>query len=239
MDAREPASAYFTVQRSDQHVAPHADLARKSYLGSEVLVSPVDWQGAPFPGELRQLSVETLCTNRDLPLLMPSNSGKTDFFLESGAPVRSIRCLAGPSAPRDVLARGELAWKLIATLYNVGLHDAPDAVGSLREVLSLFADMIDPAAHRRVQGIRSATTTPVVRKLPIEGPPTFGRGLEVAIDCDDSAFEGSSVYVLASVLGDFFRRHVSTSSFVETVVRTRQRGEVVRLPLRTGSRGVV
>jgi type VI secretion system protein ImpG len=239
MDAREPTSAYFTVQRSDQHVAHHADPARKSYLGSETLVSPVDWQGAPFSGDLRQLSVETLCTNRDLPLLMPNGSGKTDFFLESGAPVRAIRCVAGPSAPRGVLARGEIAWKLIATLYNVGLNDAPDAVGSLREVLALFADAIDPSAHRRVHGIRSAMTRPVVRKLPLDGPPTFGQGLEVALDCDDSAFDGSSVYILGSALGAFFRRHVSTGSFVETVVRTDQRGEVVRFPLRTGSRGVV
>jgi hypothetical protein len=46
---------------------------------------------------LREIGVETLCTNRDLPLTMPLGLGKTDFLLESAAPVNAIRCRASPS----------------------------------------------------------------------------------------------------------------------------------------------
>jgi len=70
--------------------------ARSSYLGSEAYVSLVDASEAPYRTELRQLAVETLCTNRDLPLHMPVGQGKTDFSMEMGAPVESVRCVRPP-----------------------------------------------------------------------------------------------------------------------------------------------
>jgi type VI secretion system protein ImpG len=87
--------------------------------------------------------------------------------------------------------------------------------------------------------VRSATTRPVVRKLPMEGPPTFARGVEVTLHCDEAAFEGTSVYVLGLVLSRFLARYVSINSFVETVVRTSQRGEVARWPMSMGRRPAI
>ncbi len=78
-----------------------------------------------------------------------------------------------------------------------------------------------------------------MRKLPIEGPPSFVRGVEVTLDCDESTFEGTGVYVLGLVLARFMARYVSINSFVETVIRTQQRGEVARWPLTVGRRPTI
>jgi type VI secretion system protein ImpG len=80
---------------------------------------------------------------------------------------------------------------------------------------------------------------PIVRRLPLGGPATFGRGLEVTLQCDETAFEGTSVFLLGSVLERFFSKQVSINSFTETVLRTMQRGEIMRWPARIGRRNTV
>jgi type VI secretion system protein ImpG len=75
-----------------------------------------------------------------------------------------------------------------------------------------------------------------VRRLPLDGPASFARGVEVTLECDEAAFEGTSVALLGSVLDRFFSRYVSINSFTETVLRSAQRGEIARWPLQIGHR---
>ena len=49
---------------------------RSSYIGSEVFLGLVDSAHAPFSGDLRQLSIQTLCTNRDLALTIEGRAVK-------------------------------------------------------------------------------------------------------------------------------------------------------------------
>ena len=84
--------------------------------GSEVYLSVVDARQAPFSANLKQLGIHTVCTNRDLPLQILLGKGKTDFTLETGAPVKAIRCISGPTKPRPSLAHGDISWRLISHL---------------------------------------------------------------------------------------------------------------------------
>jgi type VI secretion system protein ImpG len=72
-----------------------------------------------------------------------------------------------------------------------------------------------------------------------EGPAIFARGLEVTVECDETSFEGTSVFLLGSVLDRFFAKYVSINSFTETVLRSLQRGEVARWPAKVGRRPVL
>ncbi len=107
---------------------------------------------------------------------------------------------------------------------------------ALRELLSLYADENDAATRRQIEGVKSISSRPITRRLPTSGPISFGRGLEITIECEDGAFEGIGVYLLGSVLESFFARYVSTNSFTETVLKTDDRGEVARWPARIGRR---
>jgi type VI secretion system protein ImpG len=64
----------------------------------------------------------------------------------------------------------------------------------------------------------------------------FGRGVEVGITLDESAFEGASAFMLSAVLERFFSQYSSINSFTQTVVKTRERGEIMTWPVRTGNR---
>lgn len=206
-------------------------------------MSLVDGREGPYGPDLRQLGISTLCTNRDLPLRMPVGEGRTDFSVESGAPVESVRCVAGPSAPRPSHAWGDTTWRLIShlTLNYLSLVDEPDgkSATALREMLALYGELGDSAVRRQIEGVRSAVGRPVLRRLPLDGPASFARGVEVTLECDETAFEGTSVALLGLVLSRFFSRYVSINSFTETVLRSVQRGEIVRWPLRIGHRATI
>jgi type VI secretion system protein ImpG len=234
--------AYYTLQREPRTISARqrARGARSSYVGSEVFISLVDADEGPYRGSLRQLGVETLCTNRDLPLHMSLRQGRTDFTLESGAPVESVRCVAGPTAPRASHAHGDTSWRLIShlSLNYLSLIDtgAADHGAALRELLSLYADLGDASSRKQIDGVRATASSPITRPLPVPGPTTFGRGLEVAVTCDETAFEGTGLFLLGAVLERFFAKYVSINSFTETVVRSVQRGEIMRWPTRAGLR---
>jgi type VI secretion system protein ImpG len=237
-------SSFYTVHR-EPRVATTGERGagpRSSYAGSELFIALVDGDQGPFHSDLRQLAISALCTNRDLPLMMSVGTGHTDFFLDSGAPVEAIRCLAGPSEPRPASAWGATSWRLIShlSLNYLSITDSSENRGAagLREILHLYGDFGSPALRPQIDGVRSVATSPIVRRLPTTGPLAFARGLQIALECDETAFEGGSVFLFASVLERFFAKYASINSFSETVLRSVQRGEIMRWPARIGGRAI-
>ena len=245
-------AAYFTTRREPRLVT--AEQRRKgqrsSYIGTEVFLSLVDPSHAPFASDLRQLSIQILCTNRDLVLQMPVGLGKSDFTLDAAAPVERIRVVSGPSRPYAPLADGAIAWRAISHLSvnYLSLVDATthEGASALREVLELYASGTDMSARKQIEGIRSVRVEPVVRRLPPSADRVrsggrgstlaFGRGLEITVEVDELAFEGGSAYLLGSVLEQFFARYASMNSFTETALRSQGRGEIHRWQPLWGSR---
>lgn len=236
--------AYFTLHRQPRLVSQRRSVTgpRSTYAGSEVFLSLVDGDEGPYRSDLKQLSVETLCTNRDLPLLMSLGTGKTDFTMDTGAPVEAVQCVAGPSEPHSSPAWGESAWRLVShlSLNHLSLSNAHDGLGAapLRQLLNLYGELGSPALRREIEGVRSVGCASVTRRLPFDGPAAFARGLELTLDCDESYFEGGSAFLLGAVLERFFARLVALNSFTETVLKTPQRGELMRWPTRIGQRSI-
>ena len=226
--------AYYTVRREPRLPSQSQKRrgARSTYIGTEVFVSLVDPAEAPFRSELRQLSIQTLCTNRDLVLQMPIGLGASDFTLDVAAPVKSIRVLSGPSRPAAPLADGSVAWRAInhLSLNYLSLAECtPDeGAGALRELLDLYVRAANIGLKKQVDGVRSVAVRPVVRRLPGSHPIAFGRGLEISLTVDELAFEGASAFLLGAVLARYFTGHVSINSFTETVLRSESRGEIQR-----------
>lgn len=211
--------------------------ARTSYLGSEMYISLVDQDHAPYRSDIEQLSVRALCTNRDLPLLL-SSGGDDTFLLPDGGPVRRIRTPVPPTAPQPTLAKGRATWQLISnlSLNYLSITDGATGGGSeaLRELIGVYAPVGDRTIAKQMEGIVGVDTRPIVRRLSDEVLSTAVRGLEIKLTVDDDFFQGSSAYLLASVLERIFRRHVTVNSFAETVLITQQRGEVARWRARNG-----
>jgi type VI secretion system protein ImpG len=232
--------AYYQIRRTQRLLSERQrrEGPRSSYIGSDVFLSLVDAAEAPYSSNLRQLGIETLCTNRDLVMSMPVGLGKTDFTVESSAPVLSVRCVAGPTIPAPSFAEGETAWRLVnhLTLNYLSLFDdsEKDGASALRELLRLYCPLNDLVAQGQIEGVRSVAAQSIVRRLPVPGPITYGRGLQVTLTLEDSSFDGSSAFLLGAVLEQFFAKYVSLNSFTETVVKTTRRGEIMKWPARVG-----
>ena len=233
--------AYYSILRVPrrQSARQQRQGLRSSYVGSEVFVNLVDAAQAPWSAELRQIAVSGLCTNRDLPLHMPVGAGKTDFTLESGAPVRAVRVRAGPTPPKPSHIHGDTAWRLIDHLslnyLSIADTDGGKGAAALRELLGLYGDLASANVRKQVDGIRQVSSRPIVRRLPGVRPVTYGRGLEIVVDCDEGAFEGTGAFLLGAVLERFFARYCTINGFTETVLKS-DRGELMRWPATIGRR---
>jgi type VI secretion system protein ImpG len=237
--------AYYSLHRQQRNTSSKQRRLgpRSSYIGNEVFIALVDAKEAPYSKELRQLSLKTLCSNRDLPLQMPVGVGKTDFTLLKGAPVKSIKCLAGPTKPKPSYAHGDTSWHLIShlSLNYLSLCDSNEKEGAaaLRQLLKLYADYGDASTQKKTEGLISINSKQIVRRINTKGPIVFGRGLEISLLFDETAFEGSGVFLLGAVLEQFLARYVSINSFTETVIKTNERDEVIRWPARMGQRNTI
>ncbi len=237
--------AYYMLRREPRQLSGRARRVgpRSSYLGHEVFISLVDAEQVPFPPGLRQLGLDLLCTNRDLPLSMPVGKQHTDFTIAISAPVGAVRCLVGPTAPRPCRGDGEYAWRFIS---HLGLNyltlvdtDALQGGAALRELLRLYVPSATSVAARQLEGLTSIGCRPIVRRIPGAGPIAVGRGLELTLTIDETPFGGAGGILLAAVLDRFFAKYVSINAFVETVLRNPERGEVMRWPMRLGLRPVL
>ncbi|MGF7212407.1 type VI secretion system protein ImpG [Skermanella aerolata] len=254
-DHGQPGS-YFTVERrprllSERETATGAP--RSAYLGAEVYLQLCDEATTPVRDGITRLEVETLCTNRDLPLRLQLPAGEVHFTTDAG-PVTGAHVLGTVTAPGPslVLAEpaegglwGDLAWRLatylalshqaLVEVEKTGNHSpAP-----LQALLALHAAVGAPELARQVPALTAAAAHTVLRRLPGGGPAAFARGQEISINLTEGALPNGGAFVLGGVLEVFLRRHASLNSFVETVVCTAERGEIMRWPPRIGTRHLV
>jgi type VI secretion system protein ImpG len=237
-------TAFFSADREPRLVSQRErkDGPRSGYVGTEVFVSLVDPNEAPYAESVTQLAVVARCTNRDLPLFLPLGGAAGDFTLEAAAPVLSIRALAGPTRPHSALREGPVAWRLLNLLSLNYLSlldtDADEGACVLRELVGLFAHTADAGLKHQVDGLRHVTVRPIVRRHPMPGPIAFGRGLDIGLTVDELAFEGGSAFLFGAALHHYLARHASMNSFVQTTLNSLTRGEIMRWIPHSGARPV-
>ncbi len=241
---RHSHPAYYTTTREPRmlSVRQRTEGNRSSHIGSEVYMQIVDPQQAPYAGTLRQLAVSALCTNRDLPLLLPMGR-ENDFDCVDSFPAQRVRMVRGPSRPVSPVVSQGLGWRVLdhLALNYLSLSDSTPQQGAaaLRETLMLYAVHADEMRQGQVRGLLSVKTKPVARRLPMKGPIAFGRGLEVTLEVDKDAFHGHSVFLFGAVLARYLSRHVEVNHFVETVLRVAGKGENMRWRPLCGTRQIL
>ncbi|WP_339719586.1 type VI secretion system baseplate subunit TssF [uncultured Paraglaciecola sp.] len=238
-------NAYYTLIRDARNLNINQRKFghRSSYIGTEVYLSLVDPKNAPVADNLRQLSIDTMCCNRDLPLMMPLGKSKTDFTIETGAPCESVRCVGEPTRPTSPLSEGNLSWDLIHQLsinfLGVNDNESVSALTKLKTLLGLMMDKKDHEQMKQVDGIIDLKTRQITSRLPFSGPICFGRGVAIEITVDELAYEGNSTFMLGMVLDQFFAQYVSINSFTQLVLHTSDRGEIHRWPIRIGLQSAI
>ncbi len=63
---------------------------------------------------------------------------------------------------------------------------------------------------------------------------TYVQGVAIELECDERVFDGSSAFLMGSVLEQFMARYVTLNSFVELHLISQQRGSIHRWSPRSG-----
>jgi len=252
--ARSATGLTYTIRRlprrrtaEERQFGPVAE-----YVGTDVFLSLGERADPDEALRVAELSVDALCTNRHLASHLPVGESGADFrFLEDSE--IELACVGGPTKPLEPAltsiegrgldaSTGEVAWRLISmlSLNHLGLVDRGDeGAKALRETLVLFADLSDAAADAKIRGVRGLSVRPVVRRLRQASGAGAARGLEITVVLEGRAFEGSGGFLLGAVLDRFFAEYVAINHFTQTVIRTVERGEMMRWPPRIGLRGLL
>ena len=214
---------------------------RTDYIGTETYLS-LSSPGSPTRvDDIFEIGLRALVTNRELPELM--RFSRRGFDLEiAGAPVKGVEMVRAPTRPRPPLGLGDAAWRVISHLTPnyASLIDEPDgAPNLLRDHLALYGRPDDPVMRRQIDGIQKVTSRSVTRRVSNVDRLAFGRGREATLWLDDGSYENGRLYLFAAVVDRFLAEFASVNSFVETVFKSPDQGEIARWPARTGRRPTI
>ena len=236
-DAGQGGGSYLPIRR------PSAG----SLTGSDVYLKVDDPEFDAYRSNRARLSVDALCTNRDLPRLLPvedavaeTGAGRPRLQLEQGSAVAGgIVPLSAATATRRPPARGRRFWRLVSHLSLSHLSVIGGAAGAdvLREVLRLY-DLRDDAETRAVIGALTAVSAvPGAARLPGARSGAFCRGLDVHLTFNPQAWQPAGLYLLGAVLARFMALHGTVNGFVRCSATLQGRTDpVARWPAMAGTR---
>jgi type VI secretion system protein ImpG len=233
-------------QESDSHAywvatRRHAKLsAVERDDGTDVFLNLVDLRFDPNIPEDRVLSLDTTCSNRDLPAKLPFNVDQPKLQCVEGAPPCSrIRCVTQPTSVVRPSLRNHARWRLIShlSLNHLSLTGHENATEALREILRLYDFKESSVSRGLIESIHRVTARPISAPMPIDGHAMMCRGYEVEIELDDTLLTGSSSFLFASILEHFFALYCSINSFTRVLVRLRAKeGYLKKCPPRAGEK---
>lgn len=251
-DTPSANAVFYTLRRTARRRTVEERRQGKSsnYTGTDMYLSITGGPSIDDLDPVSELSVRALCSNRHLPEHLPVGEGGADFVMNDNTELL-VTCTIPPTPPRESIITqlanepGESlaltpVWKLInmLSLNNLGISNrgTQNSPAALRELLALFADLSDNTLERRIRGIKSIDSEPVVRRLAQQNGVGAARGLQITITFDEKAFEGSGIFLMGAVLERFFAEYVTINNFTQTVIRSTDRGEIMRWPPRAGIR---
>lgn len=243
--AYRPLFSYkHAVDRESEHIYWHANRrpsSRANDSGTEVYLSLVDLDSNPATPDAEILSIETTCTNRDLPGKLPFGGAEGDFHLEGPGVYTAIRCLKKPTPTLRPSLRNGTQWRLISHLslnyLSLAEREGGRSPEALQEILTLYDFSGSAATRRQIEGIIHVQARRVLRSIGSTLAASAVRGIEISLEFDERQYVGSGVFLFASVLEHFLALYSSINSFSQTVISTRQReGILKRWPPRAGEK---
>jgi type VI secretion system protein ImpG len=207
--------------------------------GTEIFLSFVDLDFKPGLPPTQTVFAHTLCTNRELAVQLPAGAL---LQLEEAAPIAHVHCFGKPTPPAYPLIGGATLWALISnlSLNHLSLAGGKESLSALKEILRLYGASNRSATWQQIEGIREMACRGVVERVGKNAWRGFCRGTEITLVFEEGMYEGSNVFLLASVLNHFFSLYASLNSFTQLVIRKQgHKEEWKRWPCSAGAQPIV
>ncbi|MDQ2822502.1 MAG: type VI secretion system baseplate subunit TssF, partial [Pseudomonadota bacterium] len=217
---------YYTTRRDET-------LARIS-PGHELRLALVDSTLDPLAVETATVSIDLMCTNRDLPAQLLTGSADGDLRLKDGSNVHPVRLLRKPTPTYRFAQAAQ--WRLVA---QIALTEAALTHASLEaftELLMLHNLPQSAVTQRLIGGIKSFVRTTERAWIHDTHGGARVHGVGVRMTLDESAFVGSGVHLFTQVIDHFFRQYAQLNTFIQLTAVSHATGkELIRCAPRSGT----
>ncbi|MDR0630312.1 MAG: type VI secretion system baseplate subunit TssF [Treponema sp.] len=216
---------FFSQHRRKSLVNP-LGVRHSSYEGTEVFVS-FSLQDKKMEGAY-QFAAETICTNRDLPLLLPGESSLSSHNpLLTGAafiarPTRPGYSLFYRGVSSDFSKISHLVFNLSALLWQNGQFP----LEALRSLLGSYQIRSGEETERILEGIVSLTSERMTFRFIERGAVFFEPGWKISFTLDETAYAGMGYYIFGKIIAEILRSFTSINTLLEIHFFTKQSGRI-------------
>ncbi len=186
--------------------------------------------------------IETLCTNGDLPSLLPISKTEPFFqFSTKGAPVTNIGCLMPFSSSIRKKLRDGVRWKLIShlSLNFFSLAQVDKGTDILKEILRLYNFKDTAETHAIIDSIISVICKTITSRGPAGSRNALCQGIEITLQVENAGFVGNGLYLFGCILDKFFARYATMNSFTKLIISTQKDGILYQWPARAGNKSLL
>lgn len=201
------------------------DVTAELSPGHETRISVVDGNQAVVALKTQTLSLDLICTNRDLPVSISHGRPNGDLELDGLFAQTPVRLLRRPSSTYRFGSGDGAHWRLVShltlnhrSLSGIGLDE-------FREMLMLYNLPRSSTIQRQIRGITDLQHNTIMAWIPGVPCASLMPGIEIRLTIDEEAFVGHGVHLFAQTLDHFFSLHCQINVFSQLVVMSQQTGE--------------
>jgi type VI secretion system protein ImpG len=216
---------FFSLRRRKSLVNPHVT-RRSSYEGAEAFVS-VSIQDKKME-EAYQFAADMICTNRDLPLLVPAEVScvPRSPFLGGAAfiarPTRPGYSLFHQGAASDFSKISHLVFNLSSLLWQNGKFP----LEAFRTLLGSYRIRSAEEMERMLEGIVSLESERATFRFIEKGAVFFEPGWKITFTLDETAYAGVGHYIFGRIVAEVLQSFSSLNTLLEIQFFTKQSGRI-------------
>jgi type VI secretion system protein ImpG len=211
--------------------------------GTETFISLVEVD-PKLVGTDSIIGTRVLCTNRDLPSLLPMGGDHPRLTpvepLEGAQRIAFVLPLSAPFWPSNI---ADAEWRLMSHLIaNQTSLLGESSLFELKRILELQNLKQSEEVRRMIAAIHAFSIRRAVARAPRHGNDKYWgdamvRGIDIEVVFDPEKFSDHGLFLFAAILDRFFGIYVSLNSFTRLTTSIRGQSESVRQwPARSGSR---
>jgi type VI secretion system protein ImpG len=214
---------FFSQRRRKSLVNPYG-ARRSSYDGAEVFVS-FSLQDKKMEGAY-QFAAETICTNRDLPLLLPAETSLSSHSsLLNGAAFIAWPTRPGDSpfyrgAGSDFSKISHVVFNLSALLWQNGKFP----LEALRALLGSYQIRSEEETERMLEGLVSLKSERTTFRFIERGAVFFEPGWKISFTLNETAYAGVGYYIFGKILAEILQSFAPINTLLEMHFFTKQSG---------------
>ncbi|MBJ7310781.1 type VI secretion system baseplate subunit TssF [Rugamonas sp. CCM 8940] len=221
------AGRYWLTRRDE----PTAELSP----GHEIRIALVDTERAPLAFAAQTLSLELLCSNRNLPAALAIGAPQGDLGGDGTLDGLPLRLLRKPSAARRFASGKGAHWRLVAQLSLNHRSLSGLGLDQFRQMLSLYDLPRSAVTQRQIQGVVDLRYQSVMAWIAGQPRAALMPGIQIRLTVDEDAFVGGGIHLFAQVLDRFFGLYSQLNVFSQLLVLSHQSGEeLMRCQPRSG-----